>query len=62
MLSRGDGERCFSAGLKQYMFVSEQWNYYMVLSPPSIALDLNRFLLRLLTPASYAYVSGVRAV
>jgi hypothetical protein len=34
----------------------------MVLSPPSTALGLNRFLPRLLTPASYAYVSGVRAV
>jgi hypothetical protein len=34
----------------------------MVVSPPSTALGLNRFLPRLLTPASYAYVSGVRAV
>jgi hypothetical protein len=31
----------------------------MVLSPPSTALGLNRFLPRLSTLASYAYVSGV---
>jgi hypothetical protein len=34
----------------------------MVLSPPSNALGLNRFQPSLLTPASYAYVSDVRAV
>jgi hypothetical protein len=34
----------------------------MVLSPPSTALGLNRFQPILVTPASFAYVSGVSAV